>query len=211
MQGLCQLEDIEDYELADQGDHFAADGQWDDDAADMDYGGGHYSECDDHGSEPVLPVVVTDEQRERIERNKRAAMERAAVRQVASTGVSSSGEQRVTVTARAAQPVMEEEEDFEAAWAAAEGGDEGGFDAFDEEAAAEAGFDAFDEEAETAFYGNFGASYTQGGENAAAHEPPSVVADDVPDELAAQEAAEQARAEAQAAAEALEAGFDDEF
>ena len=201
-QGLCDLDDIEDYsyELADK-NAGTAEQRWE------DAGLGEPDDWGETSAPASAPVVVSDEQRERMERNKRLALERAAARKAAAGGAPASGGAPET----AAAPAAEEDEDMEAAWAEETGV---GFDM---------GFDEFDEEAEADMFGDYEEHMAPPPAPAPAPAPaPTEATDaDAPGAAEMEEtlvdpagraalAAQRAREQAQAAAEALEAGLEDD-
>ena len=205
-QGLCGLDDMEDYDLADRG----TGGTFGMEMGD-DWGGGN-DEFDDYDPEPV--PEVDDEARARAERNKQAALAKAAARRAA---------------AAALEPDEGAEWEREQMVAANSAGAGGGISAFDEEAEAE-GFGAFDEEAEMEMGFDDFTEHTpappEGAEAAAAEaeaeamEAMAAEAEAAAEAAAATEAAAEeeteekaaarARAAAQSAAEALEMGLDDD-
>lgn len=209
VQGICREEDIDDYEieLQDRAERAAAEGeQWDGAAlGEMD---GHSEWGDEIDAAMAVapapaPVVLDDDQRERMERNKRLALERAAARKAAASA-STDGSAPVSFSARPPQPAEEDDEDMAAAWAEESAEVGGNLDA--------TGFDAFDEEAEAELFGDLGAPIAIPPAPAPRtqiefmddSEPGATPMD------AAAAAAQQAREQAQAAAAALEAGLDDD-
>jgi hypothetical protein len=149
-QGLCTLEDIDDYELADKAhydraanDDAAGVPDWmedDDFGADWDGGG-----FDADGATTGAPAAagqaaaeLSDEQRERMERNKRLALEKAAARKAAGGGAAAAA--RAAATEEEEMMAMEME-----AGGMAGGGrrDDDELNAFDEEAEDDFFFDSF--------------------------------------------------------------------
>lgn len=206
MQGLCGLEDIDDYELADKGDHLASEDGYGDGGADADV----FSDWDAGGETSAPAAVISEEQRDRMEQNKREALERAAARKAAAAVASGPNAGGV-----GGGPPPPEDEDMDIAWAEAHAHGAEEFDPFDEEV--EAGFNAFDEEAEAEVFGDFSGHadiLTEESGQSAGHAEGTSASEPVAmgiDEPSAQvDSAERMREEARAAAEALEAGFDDD-
>jgi hypothetical protein len=223
-QGLCQLDDLDDYELADKGEHLYD--EWE------QAGGRPTDGLADWGDEDELPaappVELSDEQRERMEQNKRLALEKAAARRAAAGGATAGGADASQTQIPSESQITVDDEEM---WDEIEAAGGGGFDAFDEEAEMDAGFDAFDEEAEADLFG-FEApaavaapkpavpqpAMPAGGAlgTAAAEAGPVDEADEdvigaqLDEAIAQAEASQRAREDAQAAAEALEAGMDDD-
>ena len=205
-QGLCELDDIEDYELAECGEHFTESGEVGMAGDHVGHGESLEDNLNDLGSKPVERMAMSDDQRERMERNKRIAMERAAAHKVID------GKAGTSVAPHSYISNEMDDAEMESAWAEEENGiSMGPPDAL--------GFDAFDEEAEDELFGNDvegdqslspagNLPHLRGSDARPNH------SDDGPHHAGTvpqSDPEQRAREEAQAVAEALEAGLDDEL